>query len=46
MPIDPQKALGAKLGEGKYSWTKDQVILYHLGVDAPTLVRLRAELLD
>ncbi len=34
MPIDPNKALGAKLGEGTYSWTKDQVILYHLGVGA------------
>ncbi len=34
MPIDPKKALGAKLGEGSYSWTKDQVILYHLGVGA------------
>ena len=34
MPIDPEKALGAKLGEGSYTWTKDQVILYHLGVGA------------
>ncbi len=34
MSIDPTKALGAKLGEGTYSWTKDQVILYHLGVGA------------
>jgi acyl dehydratase len=34
MPIDPKKALGAKLGEGSYTWTKDQVILYHLGVGA------------
>ncbi len=34
MPIDPKKALGARLGEGSYSWTKDQVILYHLGVGA------------
>ncbi len=34
MPIEPKKALGAKLGEGSYSWTKDQVILYHLGVGA------------
>jgi acyl dehydratase len=34
MPIDPKVALGAKLGEGSYSWTKDQVILYHLGVGA------------
>jgi len=34
MPIDPKKALGAKLGEGSYTWTRDQVILYHLGVGA------------
>jgi acyl dehydratase len=34
MPIDPSKALGAALGEGQYSWTKDDVILYHLGVGA------------
>jgi acyl dehydratase len=34
MPIDPQKARGAKLPEGETSYTKDQVILYHLGVGA------------
>jgi acyl dehydratase len=34
MPIDPQKARGAKLPEGESSYTKDQVILYHLGVGA------------
>jgi acyl dehydratase len=34
MPIDPKKALGAQMGEGKYTWTKDQVILYHLGIGA------------
>ncbi|MDH3212360.1 MAG: MaoC/PaaZ C-terminal domain-containing protein [Myxococcales bacterium] len=34
MPIDPKRALGAKMGEGKSSWTRDQVILYHLGVGA------------
>ena len=44
MPIDPQKALGAKLGEGKYSWTKDQVILYHLGVGAGVPPTDRGEL--
>ena len=32
MPVDPSKALGASLGEGKYSYTKNDVILYHLGV--------------
>jgi len=34
MPIDPKQALGAKLGEGRYTYTKDQVILYHLGIGA------------
>jgi len=34
MPIDPSKALGAELGEGQYTWTRDDVILYHLGVGA------------
>jgi len=34
MPIDPAKALGAELGEAQYTYTKDQVILYHLGLGA------------
>jgi acyl dehydratase len=34
MPIDPSKALGASIGGGEYTWTKDDVILYHLGVGA------------
>jgi acyl dehydratase len=34
MPIDPNKARGAKLPDGETSYTKDQVILYHLGVGA------------
>ncbi len=34
MPVDPSKALGAELGEGQVSYTKDQVILYHLGLGA------------
>jgi acyl dehydratase len=34
MPIDPSKALGAQLGESKYTYTRDQVILYHLGIGA------------
>ena len=34
MPIDRNRALGAELGEGKYTYTKDDVILYHLGVGA------------
>jgi acyl dehydratase len=34
MPVDPSKALGAKLPEGKSSYNADSVILYHLGVGA------------
>jgi acyl dehydratase len=34
MAIDPSKALGAELGEGQHSYTKDDVILYHLGLGA------------
>jgi acyl dehydratase len=34
MPIDPNKARGAKLPDGETFYTKDQVILYHLGVGA------------
>jgi acyl dehydratase len=34
MAIDPSKALGASLGGGEYTWTRDDVILYHLGVGA------------
>ncbi|HEY8154740.1 MAG TPA: MaoC/PaaZ C-terminal domain-containing protein [Myxococcota bacterium] len=44
MPIDPKKALGAQLGEGKYTWTRDQVILYHLGVGAGVPATDRGEL--
>ena len=34
MPIDPNKARGARLADGETSYTKDQVILYHLGLGA------------
>ncbi len=34
MPIDPGRALGAVIPETRFSWTQDQVILYHLGVGA------------
>jgi acyl dehydratase len=34
MPIDPNKARGARLPDGHSSYTKDQVILYHLGLGA------------
>ncbi len=36
MPIDSEKALGAELPAGAGSWTRDQVILYHLGIGAGT----------
>ena len=34
MPIDPNQALGHVLSEYGYSYTPDQIILYHLGVGA------------
>ncbi len=34
MAIDPNKARGARLPDGETSYTKDQVILYHLGLGA------------
>jgi acyl dehydratase len=34
MPIDPQKALGHKFPPAKGSYHQDQVILYHLGINA------------
>lgn len=34
MPIDIEKALGAALPGSTYSWTEDDVILYHLGIGA------------
>ena len=34
MPIDPNKARGARLPEGQAAYTVDQVILYHLGLGA------------
>ena len=34
MPIDPNKARGARLPDGETSYTRDQVILYHLGLGA------------
>ncbi len=34
VPIDPSKALGAKISGGSAKWDRDKVILYHLGVGA------------
>jgi acyl dehydratase len=34
MPIDPSKALGAPISGGSFSWDRDRVILYHLGIGA------------
>ena len=34
MPIDPSQALGAPIAGGAFSWDRDRVILYHLGIGA------------
>jgi acyl dehydratase len=34
MPFDLQKAVGAALPETSYTWSDDDVILYHLGIGA------------
>lgn len=34
MPFDIQQALGADLKHVEFSWTRDDVILYHLGIGA------------
>lgn len=34
MPIDPDVAIGADLGEQEFSWTQSDVLLYHLGIGA------------
>jgi acyl dehydratase len=34
MPIDPNKARGARLADGESSYNRDKVILYHLGLGA------------
>ncbi len=34
MPIDLDKALGAELPEASARWSRDQIILYHLGLGA------------
>src|SRR5262245_58020583 len=34
MPIDPNKARGARLPDGRSSYDRDDVILYHLGLGA------------
>jgi acyl dehydratase len=34
MPIDPQVAIGAELGEVTFSWTASDVLLYHLALGA------------
>lgn len=34
MPIDPGRAMGAALTPETFSWTDDDVILYHLGIGA------------
>jgi acyl dehydratase len=34
MPIDPSVAIGADLGERRFSWSTSDVLLYHLGIGA------------
>jgi acyl dehydratase len=34
MPVDPQKAMAATMATSTTEWTRDQVILYHLGLGA------------
>jgi len=34
MPIDPDVAIGADLGEQEFSWSASDVLLYHLGIGA------------
>jgi acyl dehydratase len=34
MPIDPDIAIGADLGETRFSWTSSDVLLYHLALGA------------
>lgn len=34
MPIDPDAAIGAELGEQAFSWNASDVLLYHLGIGA------------
>jgi acyl dehydratase len=34
LPIDPKLAIGADLGETKFSWTSTDVLLYHLALGA------------
>lgn len=44
MPIDPELAIGAQLGEREFSWTESDVLLYHLGIGAGRNPGDRAEL--
>jgi acyl dehydratase len=34
MPINPDEAIGAPVGETSFSWTESDVLLYHLGIGA------------
>lgn len=44
MPIDFEKAVGAELSAGSFSWTEGDVILYNLGVGAGSAPNDPAEL--
>ncbi|HSM44443.1 MAG TPA: 3-alpha,7-alpha,12-alpha-trihydroxy-5-beta-cholest-24-enoyl-CoA hydratase, partial [Acidimicrobiia bacterium] len=34
MPIDVEKAVGAELEGGEFSWSDEDIVLYNLGVGA------------
>jgi acyl dehydratase len=34
MPVDPERAIGAHVGEVSFSWTSSDVLLYHLAIGA------------
>ena len=44
MPIDPAVAIGADLGETRFSWASSDVLLYHLALGAGAAPRDPREL--
>jgi acyl dehydratase len=36
MPINPEEAIGADLGQRRFAWSSSDVLLYHLGIGAGT----------
>ena len=41
MPIDPEAAVGAAVGEVSFSWISSDVVLYHLAIGRLTTGRQR-----